>query len=107
MFKFRHNVDFQGTVLHKFYNTLFHVLHYIVHWSFSRHEQKENIHTAYQNHYLKYSHPKLPSPVDHWAPVTPSSLPPPLPPHYSVTVSIQQPEALVLLCQVQEPLEVC
>jgi hypothetical protein len=41
--------------------------------------------------------------VNSWAPETPS--PSPLP-HYSVAVSLQRPALFILLCQVQEPLEV-
>lgn len=75
-------------------------------WSFSHQGQKETIHAAYQNHYLQYPSPQISSSVNPWAPATPSTLPPPSPPHYSVAVRMQQPEALILLCQVQEPLEV-
>jgi len=68
--------------------------------------QKENIQAAYQNHYLQYPSPQPPSEANQWAPATPSTQPPPPPQQYSVSVSIQQPNALILLCQVQEPLEV-
>ncbi|XP_021917092.1 uncharacterized protein LOC110828506 isoform X2 [Zootermopsis nevadensis] len=62
-------------------------------------QQKESINVAYQNHYLQHLSPQLSS-TSPWAPSTSSP-----PPHYSVAVSMQRPDLLILLCQVQEPLE--
>ncbi|XP_069675845.1 uncharacterized protein [Periplaneta americana] len=68
-------------------------------------EMKKKLFPPFLNHhYNQHPNPSMPVPNQLWAPSVPSTPPPP-PPNYSVVVNIQIPEAFVLVCQVEEPLE--